>query len=91
MGKGRLPAPLCCSEGSLALPISFKRGWLHALLPGEGDDVFLCLLLCQYGTINFVPPLFQNIHSLEIYIYIYIHTYTHSYFYIFGNSAEDII
>lgn len=80
VGKGRLPAPHCHSESSLAFPISVTRGWLHALLPCEGDDVFLCLLLCQYGTINFVPSLFQNrfIVWRDIYKYLYIctHIYT---------------
>lgn len=82
MGKGSLPAPRCLSAGSLPVPISITTGWLHALLPCGVDDAFLCVLLCQYGTRNFVPPLFQNRFIVWNYIYMYVHLY----FYIFGNE-----
>lgn len=84
-GKGKppsLPGPRCRSAGSLPLPISITSGWLHALLPRGADDVFLCRLLCQCGTIKFVPPLFQNRFVVLNYIYMCVHLY----FYIFGNE-----
>lgn len=86
-GKGKplsLPAPRGFSTGSLPVPISITTGWLHVLLACGVDDVFLCGLICQYGTINFVPPLFQNRFIVWKYIYIYICMYLQ--LYIFGNE-----
>lgn len=95
-GKGEAPSPMLLFRGLLGCS-SFYHKQLAPCTPSVWRRWCVCLLLCQYGTINFVPPLFQ------IRFIVWINekrdtdtqgerkAYTDLNCYIFGNSGEDII
>lgn len=58
-GKGEAPSPMLLFRGLLGCS-SFYHKQLAPCTPSVWRRWYVCLLLCQYGTINFVPSRFQD-------------------------------